>query len=165
MFADVNGRIAWEVTGTTYWGPRMGLPRSFSIRGNVLYTWSVNLVSKWTSLCQLDGLMQNRRNFGVLAMELHLFCIEPSNIYNIIYIYIHTQSTHWFAGLMTSFKHILEWNIYVYRLYDKVIQCYKNNHYWVSMVLADGLVPVWHQAIRNHHDDIGQMGHIWGNPK
>ena len=30
---------------------------------------------------------------------------------------------------------------------------------WVSMVYADGLVPIWRQGICSHHDDIGQSVH------
>ena len=26
---------------------------------------------------------------------------------------------------------------------------------WVSMVVADGLVPMWHQEFGNNHDNIG----------
>ena len=31
-----------------------------------------------------------------------------------------------------------------------------HSHHGVSMVVADGLAPIWCQVICNHHDDVGQ---------
>ena len=30
----------------------------------------------------------------------------------------------------------------------------------MSMIVADGLVPIWHQGICNDHDDVGRVIHI-----
>ena len=35
---------------------------------------------------------------------------------------------------------------------------------WDSMVVADGLAPIWRQAICNHHDGIGLSGHLRSIP-
>ena len=35
-----------------------------------------------------------------------------------------------------------------------------NRHTKISMVVANGLVPVWHQAINNHHDDTWLSVHV-----
>ena len=34
------------------------------------------------------------------------------------------------------------------------------SHTQVIMVIADGLVPIWHQGICNHHDDVGRLAHV-----
>ena len=34
------------------------------------------------------------------------------------------------------------------------------SHSWGSMVVADGLAPIWCQDIYNHHDDIGQLANV-----
>ena len=39
----------------------------------------------------MDGLMQNKRNSSALAMELHIFYIEPS-------IYAYKLGCHWFKS-------------------------------------------------------------------
>ena len=39
-------------------------------------------------------------------------------------------------------------------------------HIGVSMVVADGLAPIWHQDICNHPDDMGQSVYLKsGAPK
>ena len=32
------------------------------------------------------------------------------------------------------------------------------------MVVADGLVPIWHQAISNHRDDASCLMRLWSAP-
>ena len=34
------------------------------------------------------------------------------------------------------------------------------SQYGVIMVVVDGLVPIWHQAINNHHDDVSYLQHV-----
>ena len=64
-------------------------------------------------MCNIDGLVQERRNSIALAMELRLSCTNPSDM---------------------IYPFIIDWK--------------------VNMVVADGLVPIWHQDICNHHVDI-----------
>ena len=33
-------------------------------------------------------------------------------------------------------------------------------HNGVDIVVADGLVPIWHQDICNHHDDVARFAYI-----
>ena len=43
------------------------------------------------------------------------------------------------------------------RLYGMVIPC---GQFRVNMVVVDGLTPVGHQDIFNHHDDVGLFVHL-----
>ena len=38
------------------------------------------------------------------------------------------------------------------------------SHTWVIMMVVDVLVPIWHQDISNHYDDIGHTMYIRSNP-
>ena len=38
------------------------------------------------------------------------------------------------------------------------------NHRWISMLVADGLMPIWHQAICNHHCGAGRSVHTRSVP-
>ena len=66
---------------------------------------------------------------------------------------------HWnqcIHGLVTSFEHCL--------LYSCNAMCMLGNILWeyyghcqAGMMVADGLVPIWHQGIYNHHDAASQF--------